>query len=380
LLKRAIDLSPSIHQRIELLIALRAALWTAGEREASEVAAHEASALLAANPDEGLEHRRRLTEFVFGGRVTIAETQAAYAYFERDGDGMGMIRALEVAVSIHEYEDRWAAAVETLERAIAMALGLGRPDRALTVAARSAWILYYSPLPVPEALARLRQFLDMAGSNRYARALILIELGRLEAQTGVRDRWRRPFDAAKAIIDDLGLLVPLGVATFPHKLGVAEIAAGDPARVVEMLRDSCSTLDSLGLSGPLSQLASITSEALHAVGRLDEAEHYACWGRDAAQPNAPDAQVDWRIAMTGVRSAQGHHDEAITLIREALAIIPADSEDFVYLGRARLSLASALRAAGEEHLALEAAHEAQRLASAKQDRTALRKIEAFLLA
>jgi tetratricopeptide (TPR) repeat protein len=173
-------------------------------------------------------------------------------------------------------------------------------------------------------------------------------------------------------------LVPLGVAVYPTKLGATEVAAGEPARVVEMLSESCSTLNSLGMVGPLSSLASTASEALLAVGRLEDAEHYAGWARDTANPDAPDAQVDWRIAMTGVRSKQGRHDEAVALMHEALAVVPEGSEDYAYLGKARMLLASALRAAGEETPALEAAREAQRLASAKQDRAALRKIEAFL--
>lgn len=380
LLRRAIDLSPSDYERIDLLIALRAALWTAGDRDASEAAASEAAVLLAEHPDKGLEHRRRLTEARFGGPITIPDTEAAFAHYERVGDVMGMIRALEVAVSLHEYEDRWTAALETLERAIALAIRLGAPDRAVTVAARSAWIFYYSPLPVPEALARLHQFLEMATTSEYARALILMELGRLEAQNGIRDKWRLNFDAAKEIIDDLGLLVPLGVAMYPQKLGATELAAGNPARVVEMLRESCSTLDRLGLMGPLSAMASITSEVLLALGRPDEAERFACWGRDTANPDAPDLQVDWRMAMAGVRSRQGRHEAAGALVREALAIIPSGSEDYAYLGKAWMLLAGVLRAAGEEPAAQEAALEARRLAAAKEDRTALRKIGAFLQA
>jgi len=65
-------------------------------------------------------------------------------------------------------------------------------------------------------------------------------------------------------------------------------------------------------------------------------------------------------------------------MHEVLAIVPQRSEDYAYLGKAHLSLAAALRAAGEEAAAVEAGHEALRLASAKQDRAALRRIEAFL--
>jgi hypothetical protein len=47
-------------------------------------------------------------------------------------------------------------------------------------------------------------------------------------------------------------------------------------------------------------------------------------------------------------------------------------------GVAQMTLAGALRAAGDERAAVVAAHEARSLAAAKQDRAALRKIDAFL--
>jgi hypothetical protein len=45
-----------------------------------------------------------------------------------------------------------------------------------------------------------------------------------------------------------------------------------------------------------------------------------------------------------------------------------------------MTLARALKAAGDEPAAVAAAHEAERLASAKQDQAALRTITAFLAA
>ena len=44
-----------------------------------------------------------------------------------------------------------------------------------------------------------------------------------------------------------------------------------------------------------------------------------------------------------------------------------------------MTMASALRAAGDEPGALNAAYEAQRLATAKGNQAALRKIDAFLI-
>jgi hypothetical protein len=83
------------------------------------------------------------------------------------------------------------------------------------------------------------------------------------------------------------------------------------------------------------------------------------------------------MAVSGLRSQQGRHDEAIVLASEAVVIM-APLEFVVTLQEANMALASALRAAGDEPAAIAAAHEAQRLASAKQDIAALRKIEVFI--
>lgn len=211
---------------------------------------------------------------------------------------------------------------------------------------------------------------------RESSVLILFVIGQLEAMSGVVDLWRRHFDAAKSIIDDLGLLVPLGSAVYPMFLGDAELWAGDPSRTVDLLRSSCLTV--YRGDPRLATLAPTTAQTLLAVGRFDEVEHYAFLGRSVASPEDLDAQGRWRIAMAGLRSHQDRHEEAVALAREAVAVF-VKSEMMVSLAQAQMSLASTLRAAGDEPAAVAAAREAQRLASAKQDHAALRKIEAFLM-
>jgi hypothetical protein len=124
-------------------------------------------------------------------------------------------------------------------------------------------------------------------------------------------------------------------------------------------------------------VAPLTAQTLLALGQLDEVEHYAFWGRDIAVPEDLDAQARWRIAISGLRSSQDRHDEAITLARESVALL-GRSEFVVLLGDSHLTLARALRAAGDEPAAMAAASEARRLASRKQDKAALQRIAAFL--
>ena len=67
---------------------------------------------------------------------------------------MGMIRALEVAFNDNAGHGRSTTAIEILDEATDLALRIGRPDRAASFSARSAWILPDGPIPIPQAIAR----------------------------------------------------------------------------------------------------------------------------------------------------------------------------------------------------------------------------------
>ena len=183
LLRRAVNLARPGPQRIDLLISLGAALRLAGENAGSDAARAETEALLAAYPDEGLEYRYRIGSAWWDTEYTPAETQAAYDYYERVGDTMGMVQALEWMVLALATEGRYGEVVDTLDEATDLVLKVGPPDRAATLTASLAWIFYYSDVPVPAVLSRLRRYLELAGTNRFSRMAILMELGRFEAMT-----------------------------------------------------------------------------------------------------------------------------------------------------------------------------------------------------
>lgn len=207
--------------------------------------------------------------------------------------------------------------------------------------------------------------------------MILLTIGQLEAYDGVRVKWRRHFEAAKAIFDELGLVALHRAVYYPVQLGFTELAVGEPSRVVDLLRESCTALERLGNVGHLGTAAPLTAQLLLALGRLDEAERYAFWGRDVAIAGDLDAQSRWRVAISGVRSQQGRHDEAVSLARESVAIL-AESEFIYSLGLAYLALARALRGSSDETSARVAAHEARRLALGMRNQATLWKVESFL--
>ena len=79
-------------------------------------------------PDEGLAFDRWLSEAVSALEATMPEAQGAFVYYERLGDGMGMIRALEVVFNLHTGGGRFTDAVAVLDRANG-AGGRDRPTR-----------------------------------------------------------------------------------------------------------------------------------------------------------------------------------------------------------------------------------------------------------
>ena len=148
--------------------------------------------------------------------------------------------------------------------------------------------------------------------------------------------------------------------------------------MIELLRQSCRTLDRLALPTLLASLAPVTAAALLAIGQLDEVEHYATWGRDLAAPDDIDANARWRNALSGLRRIQGRSLEAIELARESVAIM-ADSEFLDSRMTGQMVLARALRAAGDEAGAIDAAGVARTLAATKGNVTALRTIAGFVV-
>src|SRR4029079_10823197 len=92
---------------------------------------------------------------------------------------------------------------------------------------------------------------------------------------------------------------------YPLFLGDTELHAGEPARVVDLLKESCMTLDRLGdFVGGLASMTPLTARVLLAADRPDEVEHYAFWGRDIAEEDDVEAHTGWRLAISGLRSGQ----------------------------------------------------------------------------
>ena len=170
LLRRAVDLSRPGRERIELLIDLRSALWMAGDRTRRTRSTAEIVAWLAAHPDEGLDTidvaGRGVLRSPRHGRGGASRLRLLRTRRRRDGHAPragGRVHRPRVS----EGGSSWPWSV--LDQATALAIEIGRPDRAAAFSAKSTWTFPDSPIPIPEALERCRGYLDLAGDNRESR-------------------------------------------------------------------------------------------------------------------------------------------------------------------------------------------------------------------
>ena len=205
----------------------------------------------------------------------------------------------------------------------------------------------------------------------------LLSVGLLEAMSGSGDDWRRPFDEAKAIADDLGLVLPMGAADYPMVLGWAELEAGDAAASKGLAALEFRRVGAPEGPHPPRFRRTAIGGGSHGQGRFDEVSAIVERGRAVAALDDLDAQVRWRAMTALLRSHEGRHDQAQVLASEAVARV-AKTEFVVLHCNALMWSAVVLRAAGDAAAARQAADTALHLARQKQNRASERRIDAFL--
>ena len=73
--------------------------------------------------------------------------------------------------------------------------------------------------------------------------------------------------------------------------------------------------------GTLCEAQRLLSQLLVEQGRIDEAEKYALASRETVSAEDVGSRATTRLALAQVRAAQGRHDEAESLFREAIDIV-----------------------------------------------------------
>jgi hypothetical protein len=149
--------------------------------------------------------------------------------FEREGDRRALGRAWLLAGFVHGgYRGNHKAWQEAAERALRHYKAAGWPTS--TCVGEIAAALYWGPARIDDAVRRCELLLRDDRLDLQGEAYVRAFLGGLIAQRHEFDRARQLVDAARASLDDLGMLAAAETYCLPV-LGDVELLAGDAAAI-----------------------------------------------------------------------------------------------------------------------------------------------------
>jgi tetratricopeptide (TPR) repeat protein len=281
--------------------------------------------------------------------------------FEASGDHLGLLYAHRLLGAVLWTHGRSGEAQKEIEQVIEHTRLAGAPGRDFLL----HWLagtLMWGPTPVEEGLRRCGQLLAESEGHRLAEGSILTVKGALLAMAGQTDEARETAARGRAILLDLGGVVPVMAAA--SRIGVMESVIGDLDRAEAGMRPAVEILARLGDRSYLSTLAPQLGRVLARKGKLADAESFGIMGRDTSPPDDWASQVSWRMALGLVGARRGDFAEAERLLREAVAL----SEDVDYINQVAeiwFDLAEVLTLAGRRDEAARALQRALALQDAK---------------
>jgi class 3 adenylate cyclase/tetratricopeptide (TPR) repeat protein len=292
----------------------------------------------------------------------------ARTVFEESADEYGLARywwsvAMESwnSLRVQETADACELALAHLERA-----GERGARQKGRVRARLGSCYYVGPMPVDEALERIRA-LRTGEHGLLATAWSSVDIGRLHAMKGEVERGRELWSDGRQVYVDAGLLMSAG--SFAQ--GGAEIAfrAGDLHSEEMLLRDSLKILEEIGERGFYSTQALMLAECLYRAGADDREIEELC--AKARETTAAEDLVNfvWLDMVGGLLHARrGEYEQAEERSRRAVAL--TETTDFhVARSYSRAYLAEVLAMSGRREEAAEVAVKAFEIFEAKGDVT-----------
>ena len=344
LLERAVALVTSDDAaRGALLPALGTALLDAGRMTDAIRVLDEA---VASSPDPGSRARAQIerefarleTEPTVATAAVRRVADEALAVLEREDDDRGRGRGWSLRAQVAYVSGRMNDADAALAQAAACAAG-GRNERDLfEILAWRANAAVLGPTPVPDAIRRCQQFRESVSPSPVAVAWMINPLAVLHAMDGAFELAEALIDEANAMLDGLGGLA----ANVSHLEATARMLLGQPAGAEAALRADVDALTAMHHTPALATSAAMLAAAVHAQGRIAEADE---WCRVAAASTAPDdveTAVLWRGVQASVLARQGRCGQAHELASEAVGLI-ARTDLLTTHGDAMLRLAAVLR-------------------------------------
>ncbi len=370
LLGRAAALLPEEHpDRLRLLPDHGEALLMTGRFDEAtavleEAIAHEDVAPAAAARARLVRLLVRLRTGAASGWHEDADREIASTIeaFEAAADEAGLAMAWRLRAWASGIACRFGDAAEAAERARGHARRAGdvmQERRAATAYAAAASL---GPTLVDEAIERCEASIEQTAGDRQSEGQILAVLAGLYAMQGAFDHARTLVARAQALFDELGLEVHAA------RLGVeawrVEMLAGEAENAERALRSAQEALEALGERYLLSTVAGLLAQMLIARGAFDEALEAGERSRELATEADVASQALWRCVRGRLLSRRGAHEEAVAIVREALAVLES-TDATVLLIEAQLDLGEVLEAAGDVGGARAAYAEARTLAEGK---------------
>jgi tetratricopeptide (TPR) repeat protein len=218
----------------------------------------------------------------------------------------------------------------------------------------------FGPTPVDECLREIEWQMRATGvyvgmGPRLAMARMYILQGRLtEAQELARESLRS--------FEEMGNRHM--VASARAVLGEIAYLSGNPREAASLKREGYETLTATGDRAYASTDAVEVGRVLVDLDELDEAWRFGTIARDTSSTDDVVSQAGGRAVQARVLARRGQHDEAISLAREAVAIM-ATTDYLAEHGDAVVDLAHVLHESGHDDQAVAAADEARELFARK---------------
>src|SRR3954451_1480313 len=383
--RHAVDLLPADDpERPRALYDLAHSLLLAFEAPQALAAAADALSAATAARDESLEWMARLdrtqAELLVDPHARASENveqefTAALGAFERLGDERGLAESWLAMGELDWLSCSFDTAVERIERCIEHARAAGERrllQRALLK--QQAAQMFGSTKP-HEALRVIEAMLAEVGSEGDLGPTSLVHRSIYASYQGDFERARRLSDEALSFVERIGNRFMM--AALAGFRGDVELLAGDPAAAERYGRRKNDMLLALGDDGHRSTSAARLARVLSDLDRLDEAESMATDAMTLAAGDDIASQGFGRVALAYVRSAQGRHDEAVVLAREAVETL-RNAQAPEQRGQTWFALAHALLGAGRHAEATEAAETALSFFERKGIQPAADTVRAFI--
>lgn len=355
--------APSAANLLQRALALRgtddpdALPWRllAGEALISEATAEEANAFLEATRaiaervgdlrsaavSEVLRIQARVSLGIESTQAMEADADRLRLELDALGDEEGALLAGLQVAKLRFFSGHGASAMELAQELMEDA-GPHRRLRDELLGWMSAFALW-GPMPVSEALELMDEIAAQMGSAGRAANRVVRTRGSLLAEQGRFDEAREALVKALAGSRELGMGYVIA-SVQGHFMGPVELLAGNAARAAEIELEGYEWMVAHGFVGFANTIAAHLSQAMLALGRYDDAEHWATVAREIGTEDDPAAKGPALGVTARVLAQRGDLEEAERLGREAVASL--DETDYIdWKAIAHVDLAEVLHVA-----------------------------------